>query len=90
MTEDSNQIGLYHKYYSNGNEVTDEYLVFKHNSTEMWKISIRLDESRNVRIGVSEKSDELTDTKDVQKFSLNVDHDIWNCSVKYVLFIFFK
>ena len=90
MTEDSNRIGLYHKYYSYGNEVADEYLVFKHNSTEMWKMSIDLDESRDVRIGVSDKSDKWTDTKDVYKFSLNVNQDIWNCSLKYVLFFIFK
>ena len=90
MTEDSNQIGLYHKYYKNGTEVADEYLVFKHNCTEMWKMSIVLDESGYVRIAVSDKSDEWTDTNNVQKFSLNVNQDIWNCSLKYVLFFIFK
>ena len=84
LREDSNRIGLYHKYFKNGVEDAEEYLVFKTNSNEMWKMAIDLDDSKNVKIGLTDKSDEWTDAKDVFKFSLDVNHDIWNCSVKYV------
>ena len=79
LTEDSNQIGFYNKYYRNGNEEVEEYLVFEHNSTEMWKMSIVLDESGYVRIGVSDKSDEWTDTKDCIQTYLSEQHSgmVW-------------
>ena len=86
LRDDSNRIvsnlffGLYHKYFENGVEDPDECLVFKYDSNQLWKMSIGLDDSRNVKIGVSDKSDEWTDANDV--FSLDVNHHIWNCSVK--------
>ena len=58
LREDSNRIGLYHKYFKNGVEEAEEYLVFKYDSNEMWKMSISLDDTGNVKIGLTDKSDE--------------------------------
>ena len=86
LKENPDRIGIYKKFTTNGLKDNEEYYLFKYNSNEIRQISFKLDHSKNVNIDISGKSSELTDTNDVYKFSLDTNHRIWNCSVKYVYF----
>ena len=91
---DTHRIGLYHKYFDSGSGRTDKYLLYKRGSTQMWEMSIGMDDNRNVSLGFISKSNELTDINDIHKFDLVVDKEVWNCSSKVAkaieIIIFFK
>ena len=86
LEEDSHEIGLYHEYYESGSGLRDKHFLFKHRSTDMLGMAIGLNDAKtDALIGLTEQSDQLNDVEDVQKFNLDVNKNIWKCSLKYKL-----